>query len=319
MSGQEGDRLRMSLARQLGEWMALTVLRLATTSAMLAGAATLVPAVALRAMFPDADDFSAITGATLRPGLILFIGGALASHFSRSRASLLPSERTERSTEPTAFDGAALLLLLPLIIVPLWTITRLEPLVGLWTAMSEFLEAHGIPLALPDPAAEASGVFLAPLIAVLAVPALEAAAAAVFIACPILLLFLMAIRSSRFPRAFLVSVLLSGVLVLTSVAGTDSAREASPFVERLVTDTPTLTEAQQSQLLEPVQQYNVIIQTIAESLVWILVGLAVWTPLLFLSESITTTFGAIPPVELLQEPLPRGRRVVDRPQPSTRA
>ena len=66
---------------------------------------------------------------------------------------------------------------------------------------------------------------------------------------------------------------------------------ASPIVERAISEgTTTAAAAEARRALEEIERYGVVIRATVEVLIWTWMGYLVWTPALFFSDRIKTTF-----------------------------
>jgi hypothetical protein len=184
----------------------------------------------------------------------------------------------------TPFGGWLWGLLVTLLVLPAWMVVRVAPLVPLWQDMLGFLDEHDV-WSAAEAAQEFSGVVLLPVFAVLALPALEAAVACSLVIGVIVLVPLLVTASPAFPRSFLGFVLLMAGLAISTQVATGATLEAGRLLESALRPGP---EAEAVRVASA--RYILVLQRAASGLLLVAVSFALWTPLLFTSERVQTTF-----------------------------
>lgn len=286
----------MSPVRSVSERLAFNLLKLAAHVMMIAGVAMVVPSLALRTMGEDGEPAAAIARAGQRFSAIFLAAGVASLYLVGSRRRIFPNEGEPPGTDRTV-GGWLVLLALTLVALPLWLFTQSAPLMSISNDIIAFLGEQGVWQAI-ERDSQFSGLILMPVVAVLGVPFLEAGATVSFLGGSAILLVLMMVRSRRFPRAFLMCVLMQGALVIASAYGMRIVAHVSPFIERAVTEGSTASTAQQRRALEEIQRYQSVVRATAVSLMWTWSGYLVWTPALFLSDRIRTTFAVVQPASI---------------------
>jgi hypothetical protein len=119
----------------------------------------------------------------------------------------------------------------------------------------------------------------------------ELAAAVSMLASSVMLIALLLLRSQRFPRAYLVCVILLTAPVIASVRGASAAALAASAVQQLVVDT-SVTADESAQLSEWLQRYTSIVGSTAPVLAWTFCGYLIWMPALLFSRRARSTFAA---------------------------
>ena len=285
----------MSLAPSLGERAVFGLLRLAAIGMVCAGVA-MGGATLVLAMAP-------VGGNTLMPwvvrvtgliGVTLMVGGIVSLVIASKRTGLLPSEGADRVETNGAFGGWLALLALTLLLAPIALLLGVQPLATLWADAITLLDDNDVWQGITR-APQFSGLVALPIAVLLSLPALEALTVFGFIAAALMLLFLMAIRSVRFPRAYLLSIVLLGALVAVSATGARLATRAKPFAERLL---QTARPAEQALVLPYVNRYEAVARSTEQVLELALVVLMAWLPAIVFSGRASSTFGRIPEAEL---------------------
>ena len=130
---------------------------------------------------------------------------------------------------------------------------------------------------------------LLPLAVALTPPAFELAAAAAFPIASAALIALLLSRSSRFPRMYLVYVLVLTTLVMVSARAAVAATRARDEVQILIDQSnPRPEEA--AQLKEGLDRYARAVSTTAPLLVLTWAGYLLWVPSMFFSQRVRATF-----------------------------
>jgi hypothetical protein len=246
------------------------------------GASMLVVSVPLVAA---SNQFNGLTRTTAVFAGILFVTGALTLLALARSSSLLINEREPSADAArTPFGGWLWGLLVTLLVLPAWMVVRVAPLVPLWQDMLGFLDEHDV-WSAAEAAQEFSGVVLLPVFAVLALPALEAAVACSLVIGVIVLVPLLVTASPAFPRSFLGFVLLMAGLAISAQVATGATLEAGRLLESALRPGP---EAEAVRVASA--RYILVLQRAASGLLLVAVSFALWTPLLFTSERVQTTF-----------------------------
>jgi hypothetical protein len=147
-------------------------------------------------------------------------------------------------------------------------------------------------------ASQMSGLVLAPVGAVLAVPALQILTTFAFIGSALVLLLLLWPASYRFPRAYLICVLLQASLVFASICGADLACGLATWLAGEASRIASAGHSPETpQILEAIERYKSVLATTSSSLAWTFAGYAVCLVPLLASRSTRTTF-AVPAAAL---------------------
>jgi hypothetical protein len=270
------------------EWLARKLLRVFATATAVAGASLVGTAFFLSPL--GGDQWSAtIRVAASFVGGVLLIGGAAVAYLASTRRQLLPNERAD-TPAPTAEAGWLLLPALALIAITLWMFSRLANAMSLWQDIARGLDSLDIWRSIQE-APQYSGLYLAPLGLVVAAPALHAVAAAAFLVGTMIVLVLMAMRSSRLPRAFLILVLLQGALVFTGAIATAVAARAIPAVEQAIREIPD-PDGEGARWQLQIRRYADATQSANRTLSWTWVAWALLLPMLVWSNRAAGTFAA---------------------------
>jgi hypothetical protein len=277
------------------------VLRSVATLMLLAGVSVLVAGMAAMAMSTESPVVRTIAGIIFQLGLVCVVAGAAAIYLSRPRGLLLPNERTT-TTEAArpAVGGWLIALAIGLVALPVWLVLRLLPFLAEWRRVIDFLATSGM---WQGANSNAAGFILVPLAGALTPPLLELAAMLAFVIASAALLLLLLSRSQRFPRLYLVCVVLLSALVLASVRAADGALLAGQTVQRLIGESsPNAQES--AQLMDGLARYTSIVSSTASILVWTLCGYLVSVPAIIFSRRTQTTFanGAGGPASTLGRP-----------------
>jgi hypothetical protein len=293
-----GERpARLPAPESIPERIAFALLATAATLTALNGLSMLAAAVPALA-FAATEGIARLTHGALRLATAFAIAGVVARHLSRSRKPLLPNEREVR-TGVVRLGGWVPLLAMALWLLPVFTLYELAPLRDLSTDMLDVLmENHVFEDVMRSP--QMSGIVLLPIAASLAVPLFELATAAAFVVSSALLLLLLWDRSFRFPRAYLICVLLQAGLLFASLHGAQLASGVAQWVAdeagRNAAETRTMEVVR---VFEAIQRYNTVLAATAHSLAWAFVGYALWITPLVLSARARETFAleALRPAE----------------------
>ncbi len=254
---------------------------------LFAGMSVLVAGIAASRILTGSSVAETIGGILLQIGVAFVVAGAGAIYLSGSRGVLLPNERvTTAEAGPPTIGGWLIALAITLCALPVWLVIRLLPFLTEWRRVADFLATSRI---LEGANANGAGLVLLPLFGALTPPLFELAAMVGFVAASAALLSLLLSRSSRFPRLYIVSVLLLSALVIASVRGADAAAVARTAVEELMRDT-TPRAGEDVQLREALDRYTDIVSSTASILLWTLCGYLVWVPALVFSQRARMSF-----------------------------
>ena len=127
-----------------------------------------------------------------------------------------------------------------------------------------------------------------PIAAALTPPFFELATLIGFVISSLTLLPLLLSRSPRFPRVYVVCVLMLSALVFASVRGASAAALASDALRQLI-DTTSANAQEAASLRQALQRYSIVFTT-APVLLWTLSAYASWVPGLLMSARVRTTF-----------------------------
>jgi len=272
---------------KLSDRLIAWLLRAVAAVMLLAGVSVLVAGGAASGMPTGSPAVRTIAGIVLQLGLVFVVAGAAAIYLSRPRGLLLPNERatTSEAGRP-AIGGWLMALAVALVALPVWLVLRLLPFLAEWPRVIEFLASSGL---REGAKSSAGGFILVPLAGALTPPLFELAAVLAFVVVSAAFLLLLLSRSQRFPRLYLVSVVLLSALVIASVRGADAAQLAGEAVHRLMEGSSGNVE-ESAQVREGLTRYTGIVGTTATVLVWTLCGYLVWVPGLIFSRRAQETF-----------------------------
>jgi hypothetical protein len=111
------------------------------------------------------------------------------------------------------------------------------------------------------------------------------------LAASVMLIALLLLRSQRFPRVYLVCLILLAAPVIASVRGASAAALAGSALQQLIVDT-SVSADESAQLSEGLQRYTSIVGSTAPVLVWTFWGYLIWMPALLFSRRARSTFAA---------------------------
>jgi hypothetical protein len=272
-----GERLTFAAFRAVGLLIGFSGLSLLTGA---------IPAVAFA---PAEDRPQAIARSSFLFAFAFLVGGGLARHLATSRRPLLANERTSRE-HSAPLGGWLLVLTVALCLVPLSAFYELAPLRSLWADMLEMLRENGL-LEGALKAGQNSGLVMMPVIATMIAPLVELATAAAFAVSSLLLLPLLSASSWRFPRAFLICVLIQAALMFASIYGAEIASQVSSWVVsemgRSATHTRTIEDVR---ALEAIARYNTVLASTSRALLWAFAAYAIWLIPLLGTERARETF-----------------------------
>jgi hypothetical protein len=113
-----------------------------------------------------------------------------------------------------------------------------------------------------------------------------------FVVASAALLLLLLRRSQRFPRFYLVCVVMLSALVLASVRAAGAAIVAGEAVQQLIRASSASAE-ESAQLMEGLRRYTNIVSSTAPLLAWTLCGYLIWAPAMFFSRRVRATFASV--------------------------
>lgn len=272
---------------RLTDRLILWVLRSVATVMLFFGVSLLVAGVPVFGMLTGSAVARTIAGLLLQLGSVFIVAGAVAIYLLRPRGLLLPNERVATpDVERPAVGGWLLALATSLVALPVWLVIRLQPFLAEWGRVVDFLATLDI---WRGADANASGIVLVPLAGALTPPLFELAAMVAFVVASAALLVSLFSQSQRFPRIYLVCVVLLAALVIASVRGANAATLAGNAVEQLIEGTSPSAE-ESTQLREGLQRYTSIVGSTASVLMWTLCGYLIWIPAIIFSRRVRTTF-----------------------------
>lgn len=262
-------------------------IRMVATAMLLAGVSALVAGVPLFNALAGSPVPRTIAGILLQISGVFVVAGGTAIYLSRPRGFSLPNERTATSdAERPDVGGWLIALAVVLVALPAWLVLQLRPFLAEWGRVADFLATSRI---WEGANTNGSGLVLVPLAGALTPPLFELSALLAFVVASATLLMLLLSRSRRFPRLYLVCVVLLSALVIASVRSTYGAMLAAEAVQQLI-KTSSATAAESAQLMEGLGRYTSIVRSTAPLLVWTLCGYLIWVPALIFSRRARTTF-----------------------------
>ena len=275
-----------TVPERLVAWLLRSVARavlFAGTSMLLAGGATF-------GMLSDEGVFGAIAVILLHVGAGFALTGAAAIWLSQSREPLLPNESaTIANSQRPPVSGWLMVFATTLITAPLWLVFRLQPFLAEWRYVLDLLSTPGL---LDNANANMSGVVLIPLAAALTPPFFELAMFVGFIVTSATLLPLLLSRSPRFPRFYLVCVVLLSGLAFASMRGADAATLASDALRQLV-NTTSANAQEAATVRQALERYLIVVSTVPP-LLWTGLVYVIWIPAMFTSTRVRATFAQRP-------------------------
>jgi hypothetical protein len=266
--------------------LALWVLRSIAVAMLFFGTSMLMVGVPAVSMLTESAIVRTIAELFLQIALAFIVGGAAATYLSRVRGPQLPNERPATSdVSRPPLGGWLIALTITLVALPVWLVIRLQPFFEGWTEVIAYLSTWE----WGGADASGSGLILLPLAGALTPPLFELAAVLFLVAAPAMLLMLLLSRSQRFPRIYIVCLVLSAALVFGGVRSATAAALAGDAVDQLIQDTSANAE-ETAQLNGVLLRYTGIVGATAPVLLWTLCGYLIWIPPLMFSRRATTTF-----------------------------
>lgn len=262
------------------------LLRSVASAMLFAGIAMLLAGGATFGMLSGEGVLHAIAVVLLQIGAGFVVTGAAATWLSQSRTPLLPNESaTIADGQRPPIGGWLVLLAVTLIAAPVWLVYRLQPFLAEWRYVLGLLRTPGL---WDNANANMSGVVLIPLAAALTPPFFELAMIVGLAVTSATLLPLLLSRSPRFPRFYLVCVVLLSGVAFASIRGADGATLASEELRRLI-DTTSANAQEAAPLRQALDRYGIVISTVAP-LLWTGLVYVVWIPAVFVSTRVRLTF-----------------------------
>lgn len=285
----DGEPSALPGSKSIRERIAFAILATVATLMAFNGLSMLAAAVPLLA-YPAANArVAAIAYAAIRLALAIGVTGVVARHLTWSRKPLLPNER-ELRPRAGPLGGWILVLIAALWLLPLTAFYELAPLRALSRDMLDVLrENHVWEDVMRAP--HLSGFVVLPVVATFVVPLFELMTAVAFAGSSALLLLLLWDRSFRFPRAYLICLLLQAGLLFASIYGTEVATGVAQWVADLAGSSATQTRTiEDVRVLQAVERYNGVLSSTSHSLAWTFLGYALWMVPLLLSRRARETF-----------------------------
>jgi len=262
------------------------VLRATARGLLFAGFAALLAGVFLFGTMSDSSVLRAIASILMQVAGVFIVAGAAATFWSGSRRSLLPNEQlTTTADQRTAVGGWLMVLCVTLVAAPAWLLLRMQPFLAEWRRVIELMSASGM---WENANANMSGVVLMPIAAALTPPFFELATLVGFVVSSLTLLPLLLLRSPRFPRIYLVCVILLSALVFASMRGASAAALASDALRQLI-DTTAANAQEAASLRQALERYSIVFTTVP-LLLWTLSAYVLWVPAILSSARVRTTF-----------------------------
>ena len=280
----------------LFERLVSRVVRSVATALLMAGVAMLVAAMPAWPLTAGTEAPRAIVVVLLQMGAVLVAGGVAAKFVLRGRFPALPNEQiTVADDQRPALGGELVVLALVLIAVPIWLVVQLQPFLAEWRFVWGYLSD---PELWDNANANMSGVILVPLAGALTPPFLQLLALVGFAAASATLVSLMLARSPRFPRTYLVCLVLLSAVLFASVRATSGAMLAGDALgqemARIARTSATAAEddaAPEQTGRNAIDRYSNAVRAAAPSLALAWFAYVLWVPLLFASGKVRTTFG----------------------------
>ena len=249
------------------------------------GVAMLVAAVPAFGLL-SSDVPRTIAAVLLQVAVTFLVGGVAATYLSHARGTLLPNERvTTAASQRPAVGGWLMALGLMLVAAPVWLLLRMQPFLAEWRRVIDLASAPGL---WDNANQNMSGVVLIPIAAALTPPFFELATLIGFVVSSLILLPLLLSRSPRFPRVYVVCVVLLTAMAVASMRGAAAAALASDALRQLI-DTTSANAQEAASLRQVLERYAIVFSTVP-ALLWALFAYLVWVPSVLSSERARTTF-----------------------------
>jgi len=269
--------------------LTLWVLRSFAAAMLFFGVSLLMAGVPVVGTLAGSELAMAIAGIFLQIAIVFIVAGAAGMYLSRSRRPMLPNEHpsTLEGARPT-LGGWLIALAVALVALPVWLVVRLQSFLAEWGRVVDYLATWDI---WSGGDANGSGLVLVPLAGALTPPMFELAAAVSMVGASVMLIALLLLRSQRFPRVYLVCLILLAAPVIASARGASAAALAGSAVQQLIVDT-SVSADESAQLSEGLQRYTSIVGSTAPVLAWTFCGYFIWMPALLFSRRARSTFAA---------------------------
>jgi hypothetical protein len=272
----------VNVAERLIAWL----LRAIASAVLFAGVALLLAGLPLFAFISDSPIPRAIAIILLQIGAVLAAAGLATRYLCSTRKALLPNERGTLADSERPYVGSWLTgLTITMVAAPMWLVARLLPFLAEWRRVIELMSASGM---WENANANMSGVVLMPIAAALTPPFFELATLIGFVVSSLMLLPLLLLRSPRFPRFYVVCMVLLSALVIASLRGASAAAMASDALRQVI-DTSSANAQEAASLRQALERYNIVFTT-ARALLWTLFAYALWVPAILSSARVRATF-----------------------------
>ena len=260
-------------------------LRAIAKAMLFGGVAMLVAAIPAFGLL-SSDVPRAIAGILLQVAAAFLVGGIAATYLSHARGALLPNERvTTAASQRPAVSGWLMALGLTLVAAPVWLLLRMQPFLAEWRRVVDLASAPGL---WDNANQNMSGVVLIPIAAALTPPFFELATLIGFVVSSLMLLPLLLSRSPRFPRVYVVCVVLLTAMAVASMRGAAAAALASDALRQLI-DTTSANAREAASLRQVLERYSIVFSS-APALLWTLLAYVLWLPAVFSSARVGATF-----------------------------
>jgi hypothetical protein len=264
----------------------LWVLRMSAGAMLLAGVSALLASALTIGTLASSPASRRVALLALCASAVFIVAGGSAIYLSRPRGRLLPNERAEiGNSDRPAIGGLLLLLAVVLVALPAWTAVRLSGFLAEWGNVWEALDRAS----LWSAGSGMGGIVLLPVFAALGPPFTELLALAGLVAGSAALLGALLRRSTSFPRAYVVSVVLLCGLVVVSALGAYATSLAVEALEGWMRESPPRPE-EAATIQEVLTRYIRAVVPTAPVLAWTVAGYLVWVPFLIRSERVRLTF-----------------------------
>jgi hypothetical protein len=269
--------------------LTLWLLRTFATGMLFFGVSLLMAGIPVVGILTESELAMAIAAVFVQIAFVFIVAGAAGMYLLRTRRSLLPNEHRSTSDAPRpALGGWLIALAIALAALPVSLVIRLQSFLAEWRRVIDYVAAWDI---WSGGDANGSGLVLVPLAGALTPPMFELAAAVSMFAGSVALLTSLLQQSHRFPRIYLVCLILSAALVIASVRGAGAAALAGSAAQQFIIDTGVNAD-ESAQLTEGLQRYETTVESTVPVLVWTFCGYLVWFPALLFSRRATSTFAA---------------------------
>ena len=258
----------------------------AIAKAMLFGGVAMLLATIPAFALVSSDVPRAIAAILLQVAAAFLVGGVAANFLSHARGTLLPNERlTTAASQRPAVGGWLMALGLTLVAAPVWLLWRMQPFLAEWRRVMDLASAPGL---WDNANQNMSGVVLMPIAAALTPPFFELATLIGFVVSSLILLPLLLSRSPRFPRVYVVCVVLLTAMAVASIRGAAAAALASDALRQVI-DTTSANAQEAASLRQILERYSIVFST-APALLWTLFAYVLWLPGVFSSARAWATF-----------------------------